>query len=401
VAGLPCIGRGTHRRRLAARALLPASLLALAIPIATAGVAAAATLGDTPLQTASVNGRVTQVAYSGNTLYLVGQFTQATDSGHAVTRNHAAAIDITTGHLLPWNPNANDEVDGIAVDATAGVVYLGGAFTTVGGVKETKLAQVSASTGAVSTTWKHPVTGVVNALSLGNGVLYVGGRITKVDAAVRANAAAIDLGTNTLDPAWQPNVSGGPLFSVTAVSGRVYLGGNALSIDGSTTLAKLAAVDTATGALDPTFNVHVPWEVFNIDVTPTTVYAAVGGPGGRVFSMGLDGTINWFVTVDGNVQAVTDIGGLIVAGGHFDFFCSSPVLGPKGVCVGTDWQRKKLVAVDTNGVLQDWAPQGNSALGVYAARTDAAGDQIAVGGDFTTFHFNAIQQPHLALFPFS
>ena len=146
---------------------------------------------------------------------------------------------------------------------------------------------------------------------------------------------------------------------------------------------------------------HVPWEVFNLDVTPTTVYAAVGGPGGRVFSMGLDGTVNWFVTVDGNVQAVTDVGGLIVAGGHFDFFCSSPVLGPRGVCVGTDWQRKKLVAVDTNGCCRTGHRRATRPSASTPLRTDAAGDQIAVGGDFTTFHFNAIQQPHVALFPFS
>jgi hypothetical protein len=397
------LGRSTSRRHVRTATALAAGLLALAMPIAAAGVAAAATLTDGPLQSASVDGRVRQLAYDGDTLYLVGDFTHATDNGNTVTRNHAAAIDSTTGRLLPWDPDANGSVYGIAVDPASGVVYLGGKFTTVGGVKETKLAQVSADSGAVSPTWKQPVSGVVNSLSIDDGKLYVGGRITKVGSAVRTGAAAIDLSTGALDPDWQPSVSGGQLYVVKAASGRVYLGGDATSIDGSATMSKLAAVDQATGALDPTFtpSLAVPWEVYDIDVTATAVYAAVGGPGGWLFSYAPDGTLNWVNTVDGNIMTVTDVGGMLVIGGHFNYVCSNYYLGPHGDCSGFSWVRKKLAAFDSNGVIQDWAPNANSAQGVYTARADAEGNQLAVGGDFTKFLATKAQQARVALFPIS
>lgn len=382
---------------------MAAGVIALAIPLATAGVAAAATLTDTPSQSASVNGRVRQVAYNGTTLYLVGDFTQATDNGSTVTRNHAAAIDSTTGHLLPWNPDANASIYTIAVDSGNDVVYVGGKFTTIGGAKESKLAQLSASTGAVNAGWKHPVGGVVNSLSLDGDRLYVGGRFTKVDKLARTDAAAIDLTSNTLNPDWQPSVVGGQLYVVKAAFGRVYLGGDALAMGGSTRLSKFAAVDTATGALDPTFNptIAIPWEVFDVDVNATTVYVAVGGPGGWLWSLTPSGGTNWVTTVDGNILTVTDINGMLVIGGHFDFVCSNYFLGPHGDCTGVSWGRKKLAMVDANGVLQTWQPDANSALGVFTARSNAAGDQLAVGGDFTMFHHKAVQQAHVAVFPVS
>lgn len=380
---------------------MTAGLLALAAPLATATAASAATLSDIPTSSASVDGRVRQLAYDGDTLYLVGDFTQATDNGTTVTRNHAAAIDTTTGHLLPWNPDANGSIYGLAVDPAAGAVYLGGKFTTVGGVKETKLAQVSAATGAVNTGWKQPVGGVVNALSIDNGRLYVGGRITKVGTAARAGAAAIDLATGALDPDWQPVVSGGQVYAVKAAGGRVYLGSDATSVDGSTTLSKFAAVDATTGALDPTFtpNIAIPWESYDIDVTDTAIHVAVGGPGGWLWSMAQDGTTNWVKTVDGNIMTVTHVGDLVVIGGHFNYVCSSFFLGPHGDCTGPSWVRKKLAAFDTSGVIQDWAPNANSSQGAYTARPNDAGSQLAVGGDFTKFLAGKTLQAHLALFP--
>jgi hypothetical protein len=59
------------------------------------------------------------------------------------------------------------------------------------------------------------------------------------------------------------------------------------------------------------------------------------------------------------------------------------------------------MAVNAAGQLQSWAPQGDSAEGVFTLKTNAAGTQIATGGDFTHFHFGAVTQPHLAVFSFS
>ncbi len=77
-----------------------------------AALADAAVVQQPPLVGYQPNGTVRDIIVVGNTAYLGGQFTSLTSANGAttVTRNHAAAIDMTTGNLLPWNPNVNGTV---------------------------------------------------------------------------------------------------------------------------------------------------------------------------------------------------------------------------------------------------------------------------------------------------
>ena len=101
----------------------------------------------------NANGNVNAIAVSGTTIYVGGIFT--TIGG--TTRNRLAAID-TAGTLTSWNPNANSTVSAIAL--TGSIVYTGGKFTTIGGVVRPNLAQFtpniqftfSSSSGSESTT---------------------------------------------------------------------------------------------------------------------------------------------------------------------------------------------------------------------------------------------------------
>jgi hypothetical protein len=393
-----------RQRLVRARRLLPlaAGLAAMALPIAAASVAAAATLSDTPLKTTTVNGRVRETAYSGTTLYLVGEFTSATDNGVTVTRNHAAAIDTTTGHLLAWNPNVNGNVYAVAVDPVNARVYLGGNFTTVGGAAHKDLARVVFGTGAVDATWAHSAQGTVWSMSVGNLRLYIGGGFATVDNIPRGGLAAFTLLSGHIDSIWLPQSVGGKVRAVSATSTRIYVAGEGSALDGVAQFGKLGAVNPSSGALDKTFNAHMPYRVFKLDVTPTAVYAAADGHGGHLWSISLAGAQNWIVTADGGFQAATVIGGLVVAGGHFDNVCKTPSTGPNGTCLGGATQRKKLAAFSpTTGALQTYAPQADSAEGVFTLQSNAAGTQMAVGGDFTTFHFKTIKQAHVALFAFS
>ncbi len=63
----------------------------------------------------------------GATLYVGGAFT--TIGGQA--RNRLAAIDTTTGTPSAWNPNASGAVNVLVLNGTT--LYAGGAFTKVGG----------------------------------------------------------------------------------------------------------------------------------------------------------------------------------------------------------------------------------------------------------------------------
>ena len=134
-------------------------------------------------------------------------------------------------------------------------------------------------------------------------------------------------------------------------------------------------------------------------MTPTAIYAAADGNGGHLWSIALNGNQNWVVTADGGFQAVTDINGMIVAGGHFDNVCKTPSQGAMGSCQqGQTTRHKFMMVTAATGALQAWDPNADSPLGDFSLATNPAGTQVAAGGDFTNFKARAISQPHLALF---
>jgi hypothetical protein len=389
---------GRIRRSIVSIGAVAATTLALAV-IQPVAAEATTTIASSPTASTSVNGQVDEFAYLGNVLYAVGEFTQATDNGTTVARNHALAVDWTTGHLLPWNPAPNGAVYSIAVDSASGWVYLGGGFGKVQNVTTKDLARVSTTgTGVADPTWVHNADGTVWGLSVGNGRLYAGGAFLNVDSQPRAGLAAFSLSTGALDTSWLPQAVGGKVHTVTATPTRVYIASEADTLDGSASASKLGAVDPATGALDTSFKVRVPYRVFKIAVTATAIYAAADGNGGHLWSIGLDGSTNWIVTADGGFQAVTVVGGLIIGGGHFQNVCATPAQGAQGTCIDGQVTRNKFLAVDTSGNLQSWDPNADSALGDFALATSPDGSQVAAGGDFTNFHSGTVVQPHLALF---
>src|SRR6478672_3812974 len=85
-----------------------------------------------PSSSWQTNGTVRVVIFSGNTLYVGGNFSRVRPPGAAAgssetVRNNAAAFNATTGALLSWNPNVNGQVRTISVVKTR--VYLGGTFS--------------------------------------------------------------------------------------------------------------------------------------------------------------------------------------------------------------------------------------------------------------------------------
>jgi hypothetical protein len=107
----------------------------------------------------TVDGRVAALTVSpdGKTLYAGGAFAFV----DGVSHNKVAAFDLTQAGdpLLPWDPKVGGgEVRALSVAADSGSVFLGGAFTTMGGLTRSRLAQVSASTGT-PTSFAPSVTG--------------------------------------------------------------------------------------------------------------------------------------------------------------------------------------------------------------------------------------------------
>ncbi|MEU4195190.1 fibronectin type III domain-containing protein [Kribbella sp. NPDC026611] len=92
----------------------------------------------------AVNYRVAAIRIAGSTVYLGGSFGKV----NKVTRNNVAAVAIGTGALLPWNPDADDDVHALEVSTDGSRVFVGGAFTEIGGRDDHALAMLNPTTGA-------------------------------------------------------------------------------------------------------------------------------------------------------------------------------------------------------------------------------------------------------------
>lgn len=173
-------------------------------------------------------------------------------------RDYAGAVDPATGLATPWAPEPNTQVR--AIQPSGGSVYLAGAFSTVGGESRPLLAQVDAVTGA-ATSWVppvffggyssggHPIPANLFALAEKAGVLYVGGAFQSVGGQLRANAAALDPSGAVLP--W-------------AVSGSYYpdanVGTTALNTEGPSVLAAATGLlGTGFRVLDPTTGAAAAW----------------------------------------------------------------------------------------------------------------------------------------------
>ncbi|HEU4350226.1 MAG TPA: hypothetical protein VFR35_20810, partial [Actinoplanes sp.] len=209
-------GKSLNRDRIAAA--LGTVMLAVGGWATPAQAAFSATSDTLP----GFNGTVLAVAYSGNTIFVGGDFTSVVANGRTVTRSRLAAVDARTGELLSWAPAADGRVKALAVSGSS--VYVAGDFGTVGGQKRDSLAQLDAVGGAVASTFKHSVSGRPYALAAANGKLYLGGAITAVNGQARTRLAAFSLSGGALDTAWKPTADD-QVEAITAADGRIYVGG--------------------------------------------------------------------------------------------------------------------------------------------------------------------------------
>jgi hypothetical protein len=362
---------------------LAACAAALTVMVAWSAPAHAAvdTVSAVPDSTPQFNGDVFTVAYAGSTIYLGGDFTAATVGKTVSTRNHLAAINASTGALLPWAPSADGQVRALALDGTD--VYITGGFQNVNGLHRDKLAMVDGISGVLSNTFVHDITGYTRAIAVSNGRVYVGGLFSAIDGVAKANLAAFTLATGALDNGWATSTND-RVNALWATASRIYVGGKFTQTNGLTNTPRLRAVDPTTGAYDTTFKPGAPYEVFAIAQGPSDVYAALAGPGGRVMAFTSTGTAKWTITTDGNAQAVNVMGDTVYGGGHFDNVCKSTNTGAQGFCVDGSTHRGKMFAVDLDGTLLGWDPDANGVNGTHQIAVNLDLHKAAFGGNWGT-----------------
>jgi hypothetical protein len=192
----------------------------------------------------AANGDIDAVAYNADAsvIYLGGHFTSITGpGGMAQTRHHIAAVNASNCQVTSFNPNANGDVLALKADFSTGTVIAGGKFTFIGGRPRHHLAAVDSS-GRCGAPF--PPVDVVNALEVGDGRLYaaLGGFARKV--------LAFDLTSHA--PQWMSAALPNEAVAVEYYNFRVYVG-YGLMPGLATTTGGLRRLESSSGAVDTTF----------------------------------------------------------------------------------------------------------------------------------------------------
>lgn len=310
----------------------------------------------------------------GSRVYLGGWFQMV----NGVARSNIAAVDRTSGRLLPWAPEADSWVWALTIHEDR--VFVGGAFTMIGGEPRSFIAALQADNGD-ATDWNPGANDWVASLVVAHGNLYASGFFNRIGEAARSCIAAFDLTTGQLT-AWAPDATAptDDLFSpspqvrhLVVAGARVYVTGYFDHVGGEAH-AGIAALDIETGrALDWDPGFPTP-SVESIAVDGRTIFiggwfTSVGGAD-RQHLAALDAEtaapLDWDPWLNESVATLCVSGGAIYAGGSFTLAGYRP-------------QRVCLAAFDaTTGALRPWDPAPDG--GVITALTVHGGSVYVAGG---------------------
>lgn len=349
--------------------------LALALGLATVGLTGCDPEGDirfldAPIATHRVDGVGWAVALTPNRIYLGGTFTTVRNQAGQSQGSYAnlAAFDRTTGTVIPgFRADTNGIVRTVAVSGTT--LYLGGDFTTVNGQPRARVAAVDLTTGAVLPF--RADTNRVNKVVVAGDRLYVAGAFTTIGGVPRNRVAALDLTTGAVDPAFDPNVNA--MVNTIAAHpdrSRVYIGGLYSTVHGTAT-TRLTALDGHTGAVvGPTF-LDVSGEALDLELNKagTRLAAALAeyGNQGAVFNT-TTGSKMFRQRCGGDAQAVAIAGDNWYTGFHEE-------------CEGDYSIRLVGNSMLTGARQADWLPAFDRFWGVRDLATD--GRILVAAGDFT------------------
>ena len=310
-------------RRWTVGALLAASVSVGAGPAAEVEAAATTPLGAR-VAWAQTNGDILAITkIEGATRDLIafgGNFTAViTPDGVSRPARHFAVVDEFSGALV-YAGNASSYVRSIT--SRGGVTYVGGDFTSFGGVARNRLAALSPS--FTVTSWNPAPSFRVRAVVAAPSGVYYGGD----GAAVRL----VDASTAAIR--WSQPHSGGSVRSLvlSPSSGALYVGG-LFETYGTLTRHGLIRANPLTGAPDPVFNANFradsgvgangnyDGEAGNVlQFTPDGARLLVGvaGQGSDVFKVlnPITGALVWVKVLPGDCQGVAVVGSTYVVGYH-------------------------------------------------------------------------------------
>lgn len=410
--------------------LLTSTLLVAAIAVAVAVVPANAVqsfqdrvvVADPADWTPNVlDGRVNAIVVVGTTAIAGGTFSQVQAPGGAVlTRSRLVAFDAATGAIDPgFTPGVNGKVLALATDGTS--VFVGGQFSKANGRTAQHLVRLDLQ-GRTVRGFDAPVTGGTGVydLVIGNGLLYIGGAFSSVGGTARNGLAAVDPTTGAVAPGVDLAFTGlhnGGESRVAKLD--VSPDGTALVAVGNfTTVAgqprdQIALADLGSGGATlsawstqryvpqctPKFDTYIR----DVDISPDGAYFVVvttgafrGGADAGVLcdtasrwelhAAGPDRQPSWVDYAGGDTTySVAVTGTAVYVGGHFRWW-NNPFAGDT-VGPGTV-KRSGIAALDPlNGLPLSWNPGRKLGEGVFSLVATPEGlwvgnDSDQIGGEY-------------------
>jgi hypothetical protein len=192
-------------------AVMPmASATAGAQSAVTGGVSSIPASGTPRLAPTRGTEQVRQIAECGGTMYAVGTFSAIEWGGKTYPRRNAFSFSATSPYrITSWNPDANGEVNSIALAPDCRDAWLGGSFTKVAGTSVGHIAKVGTATGSVVTGWAHDASKPVDTvLYTPNGHVLVGGEFTTINGSGRKYYASLNPATGRDDGYLNLNIAG-------------------------------------------------------------------------------------------------------------------------------------------------------------------------------------------------
>lgn len=318
------------------------------------------TLSSTPLAYSQTNGDILAIAKVAGSatdeIAIGGNFTAViTPDGVSHTANDFAVLNEMTGAVI-YAGNADSYVRAIA--SFGGTLYVGGDFTTFGGLARNHLVSLSASFAV--TGWNPAPPRRIRALAADSTGVYYGGNIGAVRKANTTTGATI----------WSQVISGGGVGGVllNADNSALYVGG-LFEVYGGLTQHGLIKASASSGIPTSTFNAHLrpdsgtgthptydgeAGKSLVLSPDGTHLVAGIAGYGAdevKILSL-TTGALFWKKTLPGDCQAVGAIESTYIVGYH-RHTANGPIPYP--------YFAAQLAA--SNGALTSWDPRITGTFG--------------------------------------
>jgi N-acetylneuraminic acid mutarotase len=334
-----------------------------------------------------VNDVVSALAVVGNEVFVGGEFTSA----GGVSANRVARFNTQTNTWSSLGTDSSNGVNGLvtALAVVGNEVFVGGNFTSAGGVSANRVARFNTQTNTWSTLGtgsSNGVSGNVNALAVVGNEVVVGGFFTLAGGVIANRVARFNTQTNTwssLGTGSSNGVSG--FVNALAVVGNEVVVGGVFTLAGGVIANRVARFNTQTNTwstLGTDSSNGVDDWVYALAVVGNEVvvggnFTLAGGVIANRVARFNTQTNTWSSLGTGSSNGVNDVvralavvGDEVFVGGNFTL--AGGVIVYRVARFNTQTNTWSLLGTGSSNGVNDW---------VYALAV--VGNEVVVGGGFT------------------